>query len=52
LPGVLGRVRDTAVRIAVLGMLERAVLPPINAICADVGVVPVSSMDEFPAGRR
>jgi UDP:flavonoid glycosyltransferase YjiC (YdhE family) len=47
LSGVLGRVRDTAVRIAVLGMLERVMLPPINAIRADVGGAPVSSMGEF-----
>jgi len=47
LSGVLGRVRDTAVRIAVLGMLERVMLPSINAIRADVGGPPVSSMGEF-----
>ena len=47
LSGVLGRVRDTAVRTAVLGALERVMLPPINAIRADVDVTPVSSMDEF-----
>ena len=47
LSGVLGRVRDTAVRTAVLGTLERVMLPPINAIRADVGVPPVASMDEF-----
>jgi hypothetical protein len=45
--GVLGRVRDTAVRTAVLGALERVMLPPINAIRADVDVPPVASMDEF-----
>jgi hypothetical protein len=45
--GVLGRVRDTAVRTAVLGVLERVMLPPINAIRADVDVPPVASMDEF-----
>ena len=28
-------------------MLERVVLPPINAIRADVGGAPVSSMGEF-----
>ena len=47
LSGVLGRVRDTAVRTAVVGTLERVMLPPINAIRADVGVRPVASMDEF-----
>ena len=45
--GMLGRVRDTAVRTVVLGALERVMLPPINAIRADVDVPPVASMDAF-----
>jgi UDP:flavonoid glycosyltransferase YjiC (YdhE family) len=47
LSGVLGPVRDAVVRTVVVGALERVMLPPINTIRADVGVVPVSSMDEF-----
>jgi UDP:flavonoid glycosyltransferase YjiC (YdhE family) len=47
LPGVLGRLRDAAVRTAVLGPLEKTMLPPINMIRGDVGVRPVASMDEF-----
>ena len=47
LSGVLGRLRDTAVRTAVVGTLERVMLPPINAIRANVGVRAVTSMDEF-----
>ena len=47
LSGPLGVVRDAVVRTAVVGTLERVMLPPINAIRADVGAVPVSSMDEF-----
>ena len=45
--GVLGRMRDAAVRTAVVGTLERVMLPPINTIRANVGVGPVASMDEF-----
>ena len=47
LSGVLGRVRDAAVRTAVVGRLEKVMLPPINTIRADVNVGPVASMDEF-----
>jgi len=47
LSGVLGRLRDTAVRTAVVGTLERVMLPPINAVRANVGVRAVTSMDEF-----
>ena len=47
LSGVLGRVRDAAVRIAVVGGLEKVMLPPINTIRAKVNVGPVASMDEF-----
>jgi UDP:flavonoid glycosyltransferase YjiC (YdhE family) len=47
LPGVLGRVRDAAVRAAVVGSVERVMLPPINKIRADVNVPPVASIDEF-----
>ena len=47
LPGVSGRMRDAAARIAVVGALERVMLPPINKIRADVDVPPVGSTDEF-----
>jgi MGT family glycosyltransferase len=47
LSGVLGEVRDAAVRATLLRALERVMLPPINAIRADVGVARASSMDEF-----
>ena len=45
--GVLGRIRDAAVQIAVVGRLEKVMLPPINTIRAKVNVGPVASMDEF-----
>ncbi len=47
LPGALGRARDAAVRLAVVGGLERVMLPPINGIRADLDLPPVASMDEF-----
>ena len=47
LSGVLGRVRDAAVRTTVVGAIERVMLPPINRIRADVNVRPVESIDEF-----
>ncbi|OBH93046.1 glycosyltransferase [Mycobacterium sp. E2733] len=47
LPGVLGRLRDTALSVAVVGTLERVMLPPINGIRADLHLRPVVSMDEF-----
>lgn len=47
LSGVLGRLRDFAVRLAVVGPLERVMLPPINGVRADLDLRPVASMDEF-----
>ena len=47
LSGVLGAVRDSAVRTTVVRKLESVMLPPINAIRADVGVAQASSIDEF-----
>jgi MGT family glycosyltransferase len=47
LSGVLGRVRDAAVRATVVRALERVMLPPVNAIRADVGLRQVTSMDDF-----
>jgi len=45
--GVLGRLRDAAVRFAVVGPLERVMLPPINGVRADLDLRSVASMDEF-----
>jgi MGT family glycosyltransferase len=45
--GVLGRMRDAAVRAVVIGQLEKIMLPPINRARTEVGVPQVDSMDEF-----
>ena len=45
--GAWGRVRDAAVRKAVIGRLERVMLSPVNAIRASVDVAPVASIDDF-----
>ncbi len=45
--GAVGRIRDAAVRTAVVGRLEKVMLPPINTIRVKVNVGPVASMDEF-----
>jgi MGT family glycosyltransferase len=47
LPGVLGRVRDAALRPIVMGMIEGAVLPAGNKIRASAGAPPVASADDF-----
>jgi UDP:flavonoid glycosyltransferase YjiC (YdhE family) len=47
LPGMVGRVRDAALRPIVMGMMERTVLPPGNRIRASAGAPPVASADEF-----
>src|ERR1700761_3126826 len=47
LRGVLGRVRDAALRPIAIGMMERAVLPAGNKIRAIAGAPPVASADEF-----
>jgi MGT family glycosyltransferase len=47
LPGLLGRIRDAAVRPMIAGVLDRAILPTINKLRAEIGVVPVASADEF-----
>ena len=47
MPGVLGRIRDAAVRPLVMGILEKGMLPPLNTIRADVGASRVASADEF-----
>ena len=45
--GVLGQVRDAALRPIAIGMMERAVLPAGNKIRASAGAPPVASADEF-----
>ena len=47
LPGLLGRVRDAALRPIVMGVIENAVLPLGNKIRASAGAPPVTSADEF-----
>ena len=46
-PGVLGRIRDTAVRPLFTRPLERLMLPRLNQVRADAGAPPVRSSDEF-----
>ncbi|GAA1432031.1 glycosyltransferase [Mycobacterium cookii] len=45
--GAVGRMRDAAVRTAVVKRLEKVMLLPINMIRAKVNAGPVGSMDEF-----
>ncbi|MGV9803013.1 glycosyltransferase [Mycobacterium sp. NPDC003449] len=45
--GWSGRIRDAAVRAAVVGTLEKIMLPPINRVRMEVQVPQVNSMDEF-----
>jgi UDP:flavonoid glycosyltransferase YjiC (YdhE family) len=47
LSGVLGRLRDAAVRITLLRAIENVMLPPINGIRADTRMQRVGSIDEF-----
>ena len=46
LPGALGLARDAAVRNTVVRAIEKVMLPPINAIRADLNVRAVESIDE------
>jgi MGT family glycosyltransferase len=45
--GPLGRVRDRLVRPFLLGTLERANVPKINAVRARVGLGPIERFDDF-----
>ena len=45
--GFLGKARDALVRKAVLGAVEQALLPRLNALRRDLGLPPVASADEF-----
>ncbi|MCV7098414.1 glycosyltransferase [Mycobacterium kubicae] len=47
LPGVLGAIRDASMRPFVRYLFDRPVLPRVNGIRADLGVPPVTSVDEF-----
>lgn len=47
LAGPMGRMRDAAVTAVVTRSVERVMLPPINAIRADLGLAPVPTMDTF-----
>jgi MGT family glycosyltransferase len=46
-PGLLGRVRDEALRPLVTGSLENAMLGPLNAVREAAGAKPVRSADEL-----
>ncbi|WP_433288863.1 glycosyltransferase [Pseudonocardia sp. CA-142604] len=46
-PGMVGRVRDALVRPRASGAFNKAMLGPLNRICARVGVPPAGSVDEF-----
>jgi MGT family glycosyltransferase len=47
LPGVVGRIRDASMRPFVRHLFDRRILPPVNRIRADLGVCPVTSVDEL-----
>lgn len=45
--GPVGRLRDAVVRPLVLGVAEKAMCPPANALRAEAGLPPVRTVDEF-----
>jgi len=47
LRGIAGRVRDAVARLVVTKSVERVMLPPVNAVRADVGLESVGSVDEY-----
>jgi MGT family glycosyltransferase len=47
LPGVMGRIRDSALRPVLTGLLERTMLPALNKVRADAGAPGIKSSDEF-----
>ncbi|MGB8389688.1 glycosyltransferase [Mycobacterium sp.] len=47
LSGIVGDVRDAAMRPFVRYLFDRPMLPRVNAIRAELGVSPVSSVDDF-----
>ncbi|RZT16260.1 MGT family glycosyltransferase [Mycobacterium sp. BK558] len=46
-PGLLGRMRDGAIRPVLTGSLEKVMLGPLNAVRESVGARPVHSADEM-----
>lgn len=46
-PGWAGQIRDAALRPIVLGVVEKAMLGPLNAVRARAGALPVHTADEF-----
>jgi MGT family glycosyltransferase len=46
-PGVLGRMRDGALRPLVTGFVERPMLPRLNKLRAELGATPVDSADAY-----
>jgi MGT family glycosyltransferase len=47
LGGPLGAVRDAVLRRAVMGAVEKVMVPRVNALRAELGLPPVASADEF-----
>ena len=45
--GPSGRLRDRVVGPVVRGTMERTMLPPLNALRADMGLTPVAGIDSF-----
>jgi MGT family glycosyltransferase len=46
-PGVRGRLRDEALRPIVTGLLEKAMVEPLNRIRTAVGAIPIGSSQDF-----
>ncbi|MCH6170638.1 glycosyltransferase [Pseudonocardia alaniniphila] len=46
-PGMVGRIRDAVVRTRVSGAFNKAMLGPLNRICAQAGVPRAGSVDDF-----
>ncbi len=47
LPGIVGDIRDASMRPFVRHVFDRPMLPRVNAIRAELGVSPVTSVDDF-----
>ncbi len=47
LPGVAGDIRDAAVRPMIRRLFDRPMLPRVNAIRDELGLLPVASVDDF-----
>lgn len=47
LPGIVGDLRDGSVRPLVRYLFDRPMLPRVNAIRAELGVAPITSVDAF-----